>query len=708
MEIALAQQPEFTLSDVVTRVRDALKRRWKMMALISGIVFVLGTIAVFLITPQYQASARVRIDPSRDPVAAQQKTTVTLSDEAIDTEVSSFYGLDVAKAVVSKLNLANDPEFVETDKDDGVSTTASREDTAATNLLKKLSVSREGQTYVLNVGFESVDPVKAAQIANAFAEAHIEGAVNTRTSVASGQAEWYQQQLTELNGQVRAAEALAARYRAENGLSLGGSDTGSGTGTISDQQVPALSANLADAESSAAAARANYLAARMQASRSGPGSVVEVLQSPVISDLRAKRADILTAKAEMESRYGKRYPDTQKIDAQLDNIDRQIAAESERIISSLGSVAKAADARAASLRSSLAGIEKLRASQTQAKVIADSLTREADAKRDLYRQLSEESLAVQQTAQNSMSTATIVDRAIPPKAPHFPNKPLFISLALIVALMAGAGTIATQEMLAGTVLKASDIEEKLGLSLLTVVPKVADEHPAHLLIDRPTSFFAEAFRIARGAILGAGETARDLKVIAFTSAIPGEGKTTTSLSFARTLAVAGLRTLIVDCDLRRAAMQGAAEVGRTNNGLVEYLKGDAELDSVITASALENLDMVLVREPYFTSTNLFESDRMQMLVSAARQRYDHVILDLPPLLGLADGRMLANYAEGLVFVVKWNDTPLSVAQSALEALRKTAREPIGAIVNAVDENAEALGGSYYQYRYAYYYQEANG
>jgi len=707
MEIAVAQQSEPTLAELIGRVRETMRRRWKVMALVAAIVFILGTVATYLITPQYTSTVRVRIDPTRDPVASQNGNAKSeLSDEAIDTEVSAFYSLGLAKEVVKELDLVKDPEFAKAleASSAAVANSADRETAVAGLLLQNLGVYREQQTYVINVDYVSPDPIKASQVANTFADKYIEGAVGSRTSVAASQAEWYQEQLLQLSDQVRSADAAAARFRAENGLALGASEGGFGAGTITDQQVPALSGSLAEAESAAAAARASYQAARQQASRSRSGEVKEVLDSPVMSSLRNQRAVVIQARGEAQTRYGARHPQVQKIDTQLADIDQQIAEESRRVIASLASVSAAADAQASSLKSSLDRLEDVRSNQTRASVIADSLDREANAKRDLYKQLTEESQGAMQASKNSMSSATVVDRAIPPEDPSSPNKPLYLALALIAGLAAGAATIAVQEMLSGTIRNADDVEQKLGLRLLSVIPRVTEGEPANVMLERPTSYFAESLRIARTALLGAGAPHDDLHVIGFTSSVPAEGKTTTSLSFARTLAVAGVRTLLIDCDVRRAAMQGTAGIKAPDKGLVDYLSGDAASDDIVVASGLDNLDLILVRAPHFASTNLFEGNRMRDLIATARASYECVILDLPPLMGLADGRMIAAHADAVVFVVKWDDTPISVATSAVDALRAIGKEPVGVLVNSVEEKAELLGGGYYSSRYTYYYE----
>lgn len=708
MEIVAAQQNEATLAELYARVRDTVKRRWKVFALVAGITFVVLASGIFLIKPVYTAQTQVRIDPTRDPVASQNGQGKTgLTDEAIDTEVSSLYSLSLAKTVVNELALDKDPEFLAAASVDAQSlaTPDERRTAVASELLRKLAVYREQQTYMLNVDFPNHDPVKAALISNSFANNYIKGAVGTRTSVASEQSKWYQQQLSKLSGDIAQADRASAVFKAEHGLTVGTAD-GNSPGTIVDQQVPSLASSLAQAESEAAAARADYQAALAQSRRSGAGSVSAVLQSPVVAGLRAQLAELEKQQSQATSQYGPLHPLSKQYDNNTADLERQINAESARVISSLGSVAVSAQARADSLRGALGQVENIRADQAKASVDANTLDREAETKRELYKQLNEEAQSALQSSENSMSSATVVNQAIPPKDPSSPNRPLYLVLALIVGLGAGAATITIQEALSGSIRNNEDIEEKLGLQLLSAVPFEDHLRPAQLITERPTSFYAESFRIARTALFGARGWPSDSPVIAFTSSLPNEGKTTSSLAFARSLADSERRTIIIDCDVRRAAMQGASDINPGEKGLVEYLRGEASVDEILIKSPTLGLDMIMIKSPYFNAVNLFDGDRMEKLVAWAKDNYDQIVLDLPPIVGLADGRYLAALADQIIFVIKWNATPLPAARAAIEALRAIGKNPSGVIVNAVEQSSEMLVGGYYLDRYSSYYQEA--
>ena len=698
---------EGRLADLVIEVRDTLRRRWKTVVLITAAIFAAGVGLVSTMTPQYVATARVQIDPSRNPLAKNDAgTDQTLSPEAIETEVSVIGSPDAARRVVQKLNLKNDPELVKgVIEQAGFTMTASEKELAVANvLLSKLAVGRDKLTYIIDIDFKSRDPVKAARVANAFAENYLETKVSNKAGTARSQVEWFKARLEKLGQEVREADAKVAQYRAAAGI-VGGVPGVAGGGTIADVRVAPLSGAIAATESQAAAATAQLSTAQQQAARGGLDAVTEVRNSAVVGELRRQRAELLRSIGEIQARYGEKHPESVRVRGQLESVDRQIREEGERVLGSLRANAQAAQAQAASLRRSMDALEAERAQDTRAAVLADSLERESTAKRAEYDRLSQMLLESTQAAQNSIAQAEIVGRAEAPSKPSSPNKPLLYALSLLVGLTVGAGTIAAQEMMVTGMRSSADIEAKLGIPLLAAVPRVGKNvSPADLLIEKPTSLFAESMRIARASILGV-RSDRPSRIIAITSALPGEGKTTTALSFARTLAIGNARTLLLECDVRRAALKPI--VGHAYGdgpGIVEVLHGEATLDEAIRPSEIKNLDQMLVSQPYYSPEDLFGGDDMRTLLARLSQKYERIVLDLPPLIGLADGRFLAVLADATVMIVKWDETPVNAAVAAIQSLRSDGVNAIGAIFTMVDTQAEAMGGLYYSKKYSNYYQ----
>lgn len=702
-----AGESEAQLADIISMVRDTVTRRWLVLLIVFLAVSGLGIVAVQFLPNSYSSIAKVRIDPSLNPLATKSADgKAELAPEAIDTEVATVQSLSLARSIVRQFHLENDPDYAKAlaSGGPGLSTAADREIFLANLVLKKLVVQREKLTYILDIAFTSPDPIKSARIANAFAKGYIDAKVGSKSGTAERQAQWFERRLKELADDARAADAQVADFRAKAGIveSDGGNSTGS---TITDQQITPLAGSLATAQADAAAAQSDLAAARGQIAHGARDSVGGVLSSSVVQDLRRQRGEVLRNLAEISTRYGERHPETIRVRDQLAGIDVQIQNEERRVMSSLAANAASTQARVASLRQSMNALETKRADDTRNAVIADGLEREATAKRQLYDRMSQMALDSMQAARVSMAQAEQVEVAQPPSRPTAPNKPLFYLVALVFGLIVGGAVIAVQELMSGGLRSAEDAERTLGLTMLAAIPKVAKGvNPADLLITEPTSFFSESLRIVRAAILGQRGQATP-QVIALTSALPSEGKSTTALALARTLAIANARTLLIECDIRRAIMQRMVKGAPPRAGLVEVLHGDAHVDQAIVPGDVPGLDHLLVVSRYFSSEDIFGGGAMEGLLSEMRGRYDQIVLDLPPLMGLADGRFLAVMADATIMVVKWDDTPAAAASSAISWLRTDGANPIGMVYSMVGQGAEGAGGLYYYSRkYAEYYR----
>jgi succinoglycan biosynthesis transport protein ExoP len=689
-------------ADIVRRVTDTLRRRWLTFALVAGMLFAVAIALVLLMTPQYTAVTHLRIDPSRSPVAADADKS-QLSPEAIETEISMLRSDDIARAVVRKLNMSNDPEFAK-GLDGSPMTQSDRETAVANRMLDKLSVSRNKLSYILGIEFTSVDRVKAAKVANAFAAAYLYSKVGSKNDVASQKAVFLSGQITKLGDEIRQTEAQVANYRAAAGITGSVGDAGMATANIVDQQIGPISTQLAEARSQAAEAQAALAAAQAQARAGNADAIGEVLASPVVVQARAQRGQLLQNMGEVLARYGERHPETIRVREQLRDLDAQIAAETTRVLAALQSRAATANARADSLQASIDMLASKQSSNARAAVLANSLESEIASKRTQYDKISQELIETTQASKNQIAQAEIIDTAKPPIHPSRPNKPMLLALGLMVAFAAAAGTITVQELMVTGLRTSEEIEDVLGVPMLAAIPQEKVENAADLVLDKPTSLFSEAFRIARASLLGVRGDSMP-QIIAITSALPAEGKTTTALALARTLAINGQKTLLIDCDVRRAVMRGLVRNPVDAPGIVEVLHGKMPLDAAITPGDVEKLDHLLVSQPYFSSENLFGDGRMQDVLSKLRSRYDLIVLDLPPLMGLADGRFLAAMADTVAMVLRWDETPASAATTAMNAMISDQSKVAGVIMTMVHAGSEAMGGLYYSKKYTGYYQQ---
>ena len=476
--------------------------------------------------------------------------------------------------------------------------------------------------------------------------------------------------------------------------------------TITDQQVGPVAIELARVQSAAANAESDLKLARAQARSGHLDTVSGVLDSATIVDLRRQRTEVSRLLGEIEGRYGPRHPETARVNDQLKQIDSQLREESNRVLRSLQAKADSTKAQVAILSGRMQELENDQAKNARASVIASSLQRDAESKRTAYDRMAELAFDTRQASQNAIAQAQVIDAAEPAQEPYWPNRPLLFLLSLLVGAGVGVATVTAQELMVTGMRDIDEIESELGVPLLGAIPAMRkNARPADLLIDKPTSQYSEALRNARASIMGVKSGSRP-KILAVTSALPAEGKTTSALSLARTMAINGEHTVIVDVDVRRAQLRQIVGDSGTGPGTVELLHGEARLDEVIETTELENLDQIVVKKPYFSSENLFGNDSMPGILEELSAKYDVIILDLPPLLGLADGRFLAALADAVVLVVKWDATPAHAVKTALASLNADGSNVIGALYSMVDSGSEAVG-TYYYYskKYSAYYAD---
>ncbi len=705
MKVVNAVGSETRFGDLIRSARDVIRRRILVLLAVAAVVAAIGIVLTLRITPVYQGVTRIQIDPSRNPLARSAgDAQAQLASEAIETEVSVIRSLDIARIVTKRLNLVNDPEFGggPTPAGQPARSPEAKQEAVARSINSKLDVSRDRLTYILIIRFSSLSPDKAAKIANAFATAYLDTKVGNKIGTAERQSVWYQQRMNELAAEIRAADERVAQYQAQAGIVRGASNQ---QGTIVDQQVAPLSLQLATAESYAAEARSKEQSARQQVRRGTLDAVSDVRESATVQDLRRQRAALTQTQEDVRGRYGERHPDFIKVRDQAAAIDQQLRLEMNRVVRSLDADAGAAEARAASLRQSMTQLEQRQGENARASVIAASLQREADGKHEAYDKIAQMALESRQAAQNSIAQAQIIDSAKAPAAPSWPNRPLLFLLSIVAGIGVGIAVIVTQEMMVSGLRSIEEVESELGVPLIAAIPNLRDPRPADVVIDKPTSQYTEALRNARASLLGVRGQARP-KVIALTSALPSEGKTTTALALARVMAMNGDRTIIVDADVRRAQLRMITPTSATI-GLVEVLHGEATLDQAIEASGVERLDQIIIHKPYFSSENLFGNDLMPKILEELSERYDTIILDLPPLVGLADGRFLAALADAVALVIRWNKTPKHAVTAAATWLKSDGTNLVGTMFTMVDTSSQSVG-SYYYYskQYSQYYQES--
>lgn len=681
------------------RIGAVLRRRWMVLCAAMLAAIVLAAAAYLAAEPRYLATAQVALERTAERVINVDSVVPTTDPDsaAVDTEVQALRSPELIGRVVDRLRLDRDPAFNEAA---GQSAPTARPDLigrqrAIGTLLGGLTVKRDGLSYAISVSFEGTTPVQAAQVANALVDDYVSGQVGSKSEATTRARQFLEQRLQELRAQVLGAEREVADYRAAHNLFAV-----SEASTVTQQELSGLSTQLAQARAENAAAQARLSAARAQLGRGRSGEELgDSLDSPVVSQLRAQRAEAAREVAALEKRYGPRHPDLVRAQSQLRAADEAIAAEVQRIVSNVSIQASIASQRAASLAGSVAQSEGKLASDNEASVRLGELERNAESARTLYQAFLDRYRQTVAQSGLEQSDSYIVSRARVPSAPSSPNLLIYAAMAVVGGLGAGVLLVVLLQLLERGLETSDAIEEALALPTLASIPDAdtlpgyrklgPPAPPAELLLKRPQSTYAEAFRTLRTSIQFA-EAVRPVRVIAITSAVPGEGKTTTAMGLARAAAASGSKVLLIDTDARRRASSRQFADG-VKLGLDEVLAGTATLEQAIVKDSLSDA-CLLPQRLDSKGIGLAESPRLAELLDEVRGRYDLVILDTPPVLPVDEARVIASMADGVVFLVRWRRTPVKAASTALRRLYDVHADVLGAVLTLVDVREQERAG----------------
>ena len=723
---AMREEPDEPAYDI-RRVIAAFRRRFRAFTLVGAGILAL-TVAIILIHPvEYTADTAVVVDQRKQEIVKDQDV-VSVSDmpdqsAAVDTEVEVIQSRAIAEKVAAAEGLFSSNQT----KDKGlfqdvrhfahrllhgaaVSETQAEHEAIIDDLQSALDVSRNGESYLIDISFTSDDPQEAAQFANAFAQKYMEAQTAAKFGTTQKNSGWMSQRLAKLRQQVHDADAAVQAYKiAHNLLSTQGQ-------TLAEQEVSGLDQQLALARADQAEKEANLSTAKRQLENGSTGDDVgAALSSPVIQQLRQQRAQMSAKIADMASDYGPKNPDMIAAQEELADIDRQIQTEIKRVISNLEAQAQVARGHTASVQASINQVRSTLSSNNQASVTLNELQRNSDSANALYQSFLDRYKRTSAEQGMESPDARIVSAATIPGAPSGPKMLLDLALGTVVALILATGTVILLEMLDSGLTTATDIERHLPLRALGSIPMLASVSrngqlkrvsrrrrrplsreekkrivPPDFVAEHPLSAFTESFRNLRSSLRFA-RSDLPARVVAITSSLPDEGKTTTALCLARVAAIGGDRVIIVDCDLRRRNVD-VIFPEKPAHGLIDVLMGDVPAAQVIRRDETSGADVLPLGHSPYTPRDIFNSAAMKTLLSGLAQYYDLVILDTPPLLAISDARAIAHAADATVLLARWRSTPRKAIESAIKMLSGTDAFLAGIVLTLVDQREQSRFG----------------
>src|SRR5450631_3920551 len=720
-------------------IRDFLGREWRLIGLVTGLSIVVGATIVALTPSRYTAQTDMIIDTKKVTWTQSEMASENrlIEDASVESEIETTKSEKVAAAVIHRLHLDEDPEFLGADQ--GLTRrilllfkfgTRLEQPRSSDEVLRgvldrvrgNLRVSRVGRSYIEQIAFTSLGPKKAATIANAFADAYVEDQLQAKFEATRRASVWLEQRIGELRQQASDAYRAVQDFKSENSIIIGIDGK-----LASEVELDQLGIALAKARADTSQARAKLdRISRVLEQRSDKESlsipdpvVTDALSNPVITKLRQQFLDDQNKESEWSARYGSEHTAARNLRAEMAALQRAIWDEISRIAESYKSELQIAKSQEESIDKRMIEVFQKSGATRQSQVRLRELETAANTYRGIYETfLSRFTQSVQQQSFPS-TEARIVTVASPPRGPSSPKVTLTIALAAICGLGLGVMSAFAREQMNRQIHTRAQLEKLLGTSCLAVLPAFPQKGPVMRKLQgatrdsgafrqisevAPFSATAEALRYIKVAI--------DLhptggKVIGIVSALPGEGKTTVATGFAAFVAKSGSRTLLIDADLRNPSMTRA--LGYVNApGLVNIVADKSNFDDLVITDSKFKFDFLpsSTRMKPSNSSDILNSPAMKDMLRAAKSNYDYVLVDLPPILPVVDVKAVAHLFDAFVLVVEWGSTSTDEILKAVGASPIVSERLLGAVLNKADEAIMRRFEGYSDRRYTYYTNEA--
>lgn len=719
------------------QVRDFLGREWRLIAVLTGFSIILGAAYIAVSPSRYTAQADMIIDTKRVTWTQSEMSSEnrTIEDASVESEIETTKSEKVALAVIRRLRLNEDPEFVGAGR--GLTrrifslfklTAGPEQEPTNEELMRgvlatvkdNLRVTRLGRSYIEQIAYTSLDRDKAAKIANAFADAYIEDQLQAKFEATRRASAWLEQRIGELRQQASDAYKEVQDFKSENSIIIGVDGK-----LASEVELDQLGIALAKARADTSQARAKLdRISRVLEQRSDKESfnipdpvVTDALSNPVITKLRQQFLDDQNKESEWSARYGADHTAARNLRAEMAALQRAIWDEISRIAESYKSELQIAKSQEEAIDKRMIEVFQKSGATRQSQVRLRELETAANTYRGIYETfLSRFTQSVQQQSFPS-TEARVVTVASPPRSPSSPKIALTLALATLCGLGLGVVSAFAREQMNRQVHTRKQLETLLGASCLAVLPLFSQKKP--VLRKAGATQGSEAFRqISEAAPFSATaealryiKVAIDLhptggKIIGMVSALPGEGKTTISTALAAFLAKSGARTLLIDADLRNPSMTRTLGYNGAT-GLLSMVADKMDFDDLVITDSKHKFDFLpsSTRIKPSNSSDILNSPAVKNMLKAAKSNYDYVIVDLPPILPVVDVKAAAHLMDAFVLVVEWGSTSTDEILKAVSASSILSERLLGAVLNKADEAVMRRFEGYSDRRYTYYTNE---
>lgn len=717
----MAEVPAF-----VETWRALMLRKWPIM-LFTALIAALAAFVVGQMVPAYRSTATLMVESAKTKIVSVEEVYSGASPdrEHFQTQAENLKSRTVALKVVRKLGLMTHPEFdprqAEEEpwrqwlrehlplastflaKDKLPSSESEIEASIVRNFSTRLSVETVRLSQLIRISFEANDPMLAADIANAVGEAFIQTDMEARVKITRSAGSFLQEQLAQLKSKMETSDKQVQAYREREGLLDSKSIVLGGMG----KQLDDLTQKLIEAR-----VRRSESEESFNQVRGGEASNYDSVPA-VVRNLGVQRAKEIEAEAEkkfqeLSGRYGPDHPKMLAAQSDLAAAKASTKRLIQTIVQSVSKEYNAARATEKMIEEQLTGSKGTIQNLNRKEIQLANLEREAATNRQLYQTFLSRQKETSATADAATPGSRLVDLAVPAVRPVRPNKPQVIGIAAILALLASIGAALLHRQLNNHVNTREEIETKLHQPMLAALPIMSSKvrkTAGMAILESPDDAYAEAIRTAgTGLLLSGLNTPR--KVIAVTSSVPGEGKSTFSLNLALWQSKSK-PTLLIEADLRRPSLAPQLGLATGQKGLSDLIAGTVPEIECIVAHEATGLHVIPAGSIPPNPLELLMSDRFTERLEELMSRYEVIIIDCPPLQLVSDVLIIGRNVTGLVYVVKAGETPVPMARAGLKRIMMTNIPIIGVVLNQLDfKRAEKYYGDYggygkYGYKYGY-------
>ncbi|WP_230292258.1 polysaccharide biosynthesis tyrosine autokinase [Croceicoccus sp. Ery5] len=681
-------------------IRAALYRNRWLIGGVTAVAIIIGLLMALLSTPIYRSTATLQIDQQGPQILGSEDQDPTASGDIevyLQTQVEVLRSRSLSDRVARSLNYYQDPSFFEamemTPPDTSPGSAAWQR--AVINILQEnLTIELTSGTRLVDLSFDSPSPQLSARVSNAFAEEFIASTLQRRFDMSAYSRQFLQEQLGQTRERLEESERSLIEYARQTGITnLDGGEDAEGNGqTLTGSNLATLNTAYATAQTDRILAEQKW----RQAQATPLMSLAEVLSNPAIQTLQSQKAQ---AKAQLEGerdRHSADYPTVRQLEAQIAAFDEQIRLQATQVRNSIRDQYRIAVQQERSLMANVRELQGAALGEQSRGVQLTILRREADTNRALYDALLQRFRELNAAAGITANNILIIDRAETPSAPIWPRPLINAFLGAVIGFGLAAAIAFARERLDDSIRSSDDVERKLGLPVLGITPRPANADAETEMLD-PHSPMSESIYALRTAL---ELSTRDglPQTLLVTSTRPAEGKSTTSEALAREFAQSGRRTVLVDADMRRPSVHHNFHIDN-KSGFSTLLTSPALVPEALKTTDVDNLSVIPSGPIPPSPPRLLSGETLDRVFSQLRDRFDIIIIDAPPVLGLADAPQLASAAGGVLYVVEAHSGSQGQAKASIRRLLSAGTNILGVVLTKYDFTS----GGYSSYGYHEYY-----